>query len=36
MDMKNPIVYNDKKLREVLVMKRNCHKAFDSIKCNEY
>ena len=34
--MKNPIVYKDKKLREVMKMKRNCHLAFDSIKCNGY
>jgi len=34
--MRNPLIEKDKRLREIMTLRRNCHKAFDSIQCNIY
>ena len=35
-DMKNPHVKNHVKLREILILRRKCHKLFDRIKCGKF
>ena len=34
--MRNPLIDKDTRLREIMTLRRHCHKAFDSIKCDIY